>query len=124
VNQQDRHRQWVKHRADSRIVVMRRANGRCEGCGNVPQEWGGLQFAHLFGRRHIVSEPMASDPDFCAALCHGCHTMIDGNRHPTLLLALRMNGIHRYAAAHGLTYNEHGDPLGIVREWEASQRSS
>jgi hypothetical protein len=119
--------QRYHYRRQSAELVRRRwerSGELCDGCGRVAEV---VEVAHLFSRAgHIISDAMASDPDLCAALCCartwgdaiGCHESIDRNLNPTLLLALRMNAIDRYARTHGLTYDLAGDPLGIVRGWE------
>jgi hypothetical protein len=61
-------RRWQAYQAKSRDEIMDRADGKCEGCG---LKVGRIHLAwhHVFGRRAIVAEPLASHPVFGAALC-------------------------------------------------------
>lgn len=76
------------YRATCRAEVMRRARaplgiGCCEGCA----EWKPLEWAHVFGRRHIVAEPLASSPLMTRALCGHCHDRLDGRTPDPAALA-------------------------------------
>ncbi len=85
---------WAAHHAASRRAVMTRSRGKCEGCGEGERP---LEWAHLAGRRHIVSEPWASSPELTAALCGECHHKIDRGLDAPLGARLRWEAAERLA---------------------------
>lgn len=86
-------KRWNPWRRSQHAVVVARAGGICEGCG---QDGRRLEVAHLFGRRNIIGEPWASWHGLCAHLCgddpaygQGCHSLIDQNKDLPLQRKLR-----------------------------------
>src|ERR1700722_12379333 len=63
---------WTQWRNRQRALVAMRSEGRCEGyeCRARSED-----LHHVFGRRHIVAEPLASHHTMCAALCRSCHNL-------------------------------------------------
>lgn len=85
-------RRWASWQRSQHNVVVERAQGSCEGCGQTGRP---LQVAHLMGRRNIVSEPWASWAGLCAHLCSadlryglGCHEKVDRYLDDQLRFAL------------------------------------
>lgn len=102
---------WETHRRRSRAVVMARAYGRCEvpGCRAEATEW-----AHMFGRRHLVAEPHASSPELTAALCRSHHQGIDRGLLPDTQLVLRWAACQRFGLRWGVS-PVGNDPLAVIR---------
>lgn len=128
---------WAEWRAQERAAVMLRAGRRCEACQR-PLAGSGqqLEWAHMFGRGHLISEPMASSRHCTMGLCHYCHDIVDG-RQPMLdqanegrlLEELRWTAIRRlivYLNEEGVdvkAINTEGlDPLGVARMIERQWR--
>src|SRR5665213_212817 len=90
---------WADHHARSRLAVMRRAGAKCEAeeCHEAPTEW-----AHLFGRRHIIGEPWCSSPALTMGLCKADHQSIDRGLNPDLRSRLQWVGLVRLCAAETL----------------------
>lgn len=61
---------WQQWRNRQRALVALRARGQCEAprCADKATEWH-----HVFGRGHIVSEPLASHHTMTTGLCGMCH---------------------------------------------------
>lgn len=97
---------WEAHRRRSRLDVMARCRNACEACGakSVP-----LELHHCMGRRHLVSEPLASSPELTTALCPDCHRAI--TRGTDLELSERV----LWAAADRLAGVRHAPALAILR---------
>lgn len=76
-----------------------------------------MDWAHLFGRRQIISEPWCSSPELTAALCRPCHQSIDRGLAPYLQKGLRLRAIHSLCEATGATPPVWcmDDPLGAMR---------
>src|SRR5580704_13247978 len=71
----NRWRQWRKRQAA--LTAMRFA-GKCEGqCGGKAED-----LHHVFGRRHIIAEPLASHHTMTAALCRTCHNAAHRGERP------------------------------------------
>ena len=105
-------RQEAHHRA-SKLAVMQRCRSVCEGCG----EGRVLDWAHAFGRRHIVSEPWCSSPELTLGLCRQCHRDVDEGIDPNKQQRLRWICVTRFAAKHGLPIPSTADhdELGAIR---------
>jgi hypothetical protein len=67
---------WQQWRNRQRALVALRNDGRCEGyeCRALATDWH-----HVFGRRHIIAEPLASHHTMTAGLCRDCHNHMHNN---------------------------------------------
>lgn len=82
---------WAKWRHKNAVTVRIRSGGQCEAeklwpdtagrCPNDAADWH-----HVFGRRHIIAEPLASHHTMTAALCRECHNAAHRNERPLLPL--------------------------------------
>lgn len=104
--------QWRKRQ--SALVAMRYA-GKCEGhrCTQKADE-----LHHVFGRRHIIAEPLASHHTMCAALCRDCHRATHRGEKPITPI-LQLAALGRAAAWWRLP----DIPIDGVRTIEAMLRS-
>jgi len=109
---------WLAHQSHSRAIVALRAKGVCEGpgCGSPGTEW-----AHLFGRRHIIEEPWASSPELTAALCRTHHRRLDANQDSALQTHLRAAALTRLSARLGVPIPTGVDQAQAAREMVATQ---
>lgn len=122
---------WEKWRKAARAEVMRRAEGRCEACARptLSYPWMELEWGHLFGRRHIIGEPMCSHPLATIAFCPACHHEFDANSNPTQRDRLRWHSVHdlvEYFARHGVECDIRmagDDPLGAIRLIDGQARA-
>jgi hypothetical protein len=106
----------LAHHAASRRDVFIRCRGRCEAedCTEAATDW-----AHLFGRRHLLSEPWTSSPACTMGLCRGHHNAVDRGLDPDLLHRLRMVGLVRLCTVEGAPLSLiSDDPLGSIRAVE------
>lgn len=114
----------LQHQKESRLAVMIRCKGRCEGCGNFSPK---LEYAHIFGRRNIVGEPYASSPELTMALCcynrytnePGCHEKIDRYLDKALRDRLESIAVQRFYYAHNKGVPKNLNPAGAVRKLAA-----
>jgi hypothetical protein len=107
-----------QHHELSRKLVFLRCKGWCEapGCHAQATDW-----AHLAGRRHIVSEPYASSPELTAGLCRDHHNAIDRGLDPVLLDTLRWFAVQRLALRYRLAIaTPPADPLDVIRQMVAT----
>lgn len=83
---------WAEHHKLSRETVERRALGRCEVCRERGTDW-----AHLFQRGNVISEPLCSMPFMTTLLCRSCHDRLDQRvGHDTVFQErARWNACHR-----------------------------
>jgi hypothetical protein len=65
-----RSQRWQRWRLEQRAAAWRRCRGVCEVVGCYDQADEG---DHVFGRGHLVSEPLASHAAFMAGLCKTHH---------------------------------------------------
>lgn len=105
--------QWRKRQA---ALVALRFAGKCEGnrCDSKADE-----LHHVFGRRHIIAEPLASHHTMCAALCRDCHRAAHRGEKP-LLPMLQLAALGRVCAWFSLPQVD--DPQN-VRTIEAMLRA-
>lgn len=116
-------RKYADRRVNAQRVRARwEADGnRCEGCHERVET---VEVAHLFGRRHIIAEPYASDLALMAPLCQPCHRSIDSNQDVDLRDNLRFAAALRFASAHGIPDDVialsamDGDPVALIRTCE------
>lgn len=78
---------------------MERSRGECEWplCSSRDTEW-----AHLFGRMHIIPEPWASRPEMTLALCRRHHNAVDRGLDEEMRETLRWRGVMTLAENVGL----------------------
>lgn len=114
---------WAAWREQERAAVMERAQSVCEHC-TFPKV--ALEWAHGFGRRQIVGEPLASSRFMTFAFCPICHPLFDSNQAPGRRDVLRWRAIGRLTAylqdqgvEIGVISSEEFDPLGAARHLEA-----
>jgi hypothetical protein len=82
---------WANWRHKNAVIVRRRSLGQCEAeqsagrrCQHEAEDWH-----HVFGKRHIIAEPLASHHTMTAALCRECHNAAHRSEHPLLPLLQR-----------------------------------
>ncbi|MBU6427437.1 MAG: hypothetical protein KGR26_00355 [Cyanobacteria bacterium REEB65] len=82
---------WLPHQRKARDIVIVRARGWCEApeCREPGTDW-----AHAFGRRHIVGEPLCSLPSMTFWLCHPHHVQMD-EKDPEFQAEMRWTAIDR-----------------------------
>ena len=116
---------WQRWRNDQRIAVWARCRGVCEstGCTMAAREW-----AHCFGRRHIIAEPLASHKTMTCGLCVDHHHEMDRDPNSIVALEQRMEAISRATAFFKLrdTYlaGGEGNPVGAARAIEDALKAS
>ncbi len=69
---------WAKWRHKNAITVRIRSEGRCEAEKMWPDKAGrcsndAVDWHHVFGRGHIIAEPLASHHTMTTALCREHH---------------------------------------------------
>ena len=123
---------YSHRRSAAELVRQRWEKGglKCEGCGLVVDV---IECAHLFGRgRTVISEPWASDPTLCAALCCarswgdriGCHESLDRGLAPNFAAVLRQTAVVNFATRHDIPPGSwyitaiNGDPADALRAIE------
>ena len=111
-------RRWNDYQAESRLAVVRRCGGKCEGCGAKGLR---LKWHHAFGRRNVVAEPLASHPAMTCGLCDECHRTVHampegGKNRDQRLMALRRAG-----ELWGIGF-DNLDPVGDARALETMLR--
>lgn len=120
-----RRRQKQRWHTFCRDSVIARARweraGLCEGCGERP----GTEWAHLFGRGNVISEPWCSLSELTAWLCRPCHDAVDRRHEQPLSDRLRWAALGRLelrwpALRPVLSGREplDGDPFDVVRAAE------
>lgn len=67
----------LAYRKEQRSIVMERSGGKCESCGRSTK----LEWDHVCGRGHLVSEPWASSHYLTVALCSFCHRQATDERN-------------------------------------------
>lgn len=107
-----------QHHEESRRAVFRRCQGVCEAeeCRAEATDW-----AHLMGRRTIISEPWCSSPALTMGLCRDHHNAIDRGLDPDLRDRLRLVGLVRLCAdehAPLSLLNSEDDPADLCRNVE------
>jgi len=85
---------WGHHHDRSRKAVFLRCKGICEapGCSSTQLDW-----AHLFGRRHLIEEPWCSSPELTAGICRSHHRAIDQYTDEPLRRLLQWRAVVRLA---------------------------
>jgi hypothetical protein len=72
---------WAQWRKREAALVALRNGGKCEGLGCRSRA---EHLHHVFGRRHIIAEPLASHHTMCVALCKDCHARVHLGEKPLL----------------------------------------
>jgi hypothetical protein len=110
---------WSQWRQRQRALVAQRNYGRCEGyeCRALATDWH-----HVFGKRHIIAEPLASHHTMTAGLCRDCHNHIHNNPASFAAQIVRKDALDRGARwFHSPPFAEASlleDWLRATGEWE------
>ena len=85
---------WEQWRKRQRALVAIRADGQCEAprCKENPTDWH-----HIWGRGHLVSEPLASHHTMTAGLCRTHHNATTRGERP-LTPILQLASLQRVCA--------------------------
>ncbi len=85
---------WQQWRNRQRALVALRSQGKCEApkCEERATDWH-----HVFGRGHIISEPLASHHTMTAGLCRTHHRATERKERP-LTPILQLAALQRVAA--------------------------
>jgi len=85
---------WDQWRKRQRALVAIRARGECEAprCKEKPTEWH-----HVFGRGHLIAEPLASHHTMTVGLCGNCHKATTRKERP-LTPILELAALQRVCA--------------------------
>ena len=113
---------WQRWRNDQRVAVWSRCRGVCEarGCTAKAREW-----AHCFGRRNIIGEPLASHKTMTCGLCVEHHHEMDRDPHSAVAVDQRTAAIERAAAHFGVALMiPAGDLMGAARAIEDALKES
>lgn len=111
----------------NRLEALARAGGRCEHCRE--HRWQELVAHHAFGRRNVISEPLASHHVLLAVLCEDCHRDVHdaverfGHIREVVRLAALARARRQWAEVFPAS-DEEDDPVWIARRLEAALRAS
>ena len=114
-------------RNEQRVKVWERCRGVCEstGCTMAAREW-----AHCFGRRHIIAEPLASHKTMTCGLCVAHHHEMDRDPASNLALVQKLRALVRATEFFGVGdfdvagYVDADDANGAARAIEDALKSS
>lgn len=77
------------------MAEVHRKHRFCADCKNV----GYIECHHLFGRKNICREPLASHPYFLLPLCRACHSAYHGSNPPSRVLEFQWRAIELMSQA-------------------------
>lgn len=112
---------WQRWRDDQRKAVWARCRGVCEasGCTMAAREW-----AHCFGRRHIIAEPLASHKTMTCGLCVVHHHEMDRDPASDVAAELKWAAIARAVTHFDVEPAPGSDPKGVATAIEDTLRAS
>lgn len=112
---------WQRWRNQQRADVWLRCLGICEAtdCTAKAVEW-----AHCFGRRHIIAEPLASHKTMTCGLCVDHHREMDRDPNSIVAMDMRTAAIVRAAEFFNLEPLLAGDIIGSARAIEDDLKAS
>lgn len=108
-------KRWESWRRSQAAVCKRRNFGQCEGCNATATE-----VHHVFGRRNVIGEPLASHATMTSHLCHLCHVLVTTDPACAAADRLRAAALERALRAFRLKQPSNRDQFGTARWIESA----